>query len=136
MASAVDDAEHRLAVLTNWGFWGSFAIATVASGFATDNVLVSLAGYAMLAAGFVSHVIVNWVWHASFRNGEIAAAFGLFGVAVVTFLASWLLEPGFSRADVYSGLLGLVLVLAGFLAYLTTRFGLRGSFSMFHIQRH
>jgi hypothetical protein len=130
-----EDAEHRLAVLTNWGFWGGFAIALVASGFAADSVVVSLAGYGLLVAGFVSHVIVNWVYGTGFRNGEVTAAFGLFGVAVVTFLLSWLLNPLFSRADVVSGLAGLAIVVFGFIVYLTTRFGLRGSFSMFHIQQ-
>jgi hypothetical protein len=136
MARAEEDAEHRLAVLTTWGFFGGFAVAMVATGFSADSVAAAAAGYALIAAGFVAHLIVNWVYKAGFRNGEITAAFGLFGVAVAVFMASWLFNPDFSRADVYSGLLGLSTVVVGFLAYLTTRYGLRGSFSMFHIQRH
>jgi hypothetical protein len=136
MTRVEEDAEHRLAVLTGWMFFGGLAVAMIASGFSADSVPAAAAGYALMAAGFVAHLVVNWVYRAGFRNGEIAAAFGLFGTAVAVFMASWLFNPEFSRADVASGLLGLATVVLGFLAYLTTRYGLRGSFSMFHIQRH
>jgi hypothetical protein len=134
MPTAEEDAEHRLAVLTTWGLFGPFALAVGASGFAADRYLVCLGAYGLLAAAFVAHVIVNWVYGRGFRNGEVAAAIGIYGVAVLVFMASWLLDPAFSTADVYAGLTGLVLAIGGFLGYLITRYGLRGSFSMFHIR--
>jgi hypothetical protein len=129
-----EDHEHRLAVLTSWSLWGSFGTASVISAFAWDSYLVALCGYALLITGFVSHIIINWVYRTSFRNGEIVTGISLFGVCVLMFLASWLFDPDFTRVDVYSGLTGLAVTVAAFLAYLTTRYGLTGSFSMFHMR--
>lgn len=134
MMTKEEDAEHRLAVLTNWGLFTPFAVAVGASGFAADSYWVCLAAYALIAAAFTAHIVLNWIWRTGFRPGEAAAAIGLYGVAVLLFLAGWLLDPTFSEADIYAGLTGLVLAVVGFLAYLITRYGLGGSFSMFHIR--
>lgn len=134
MTEPEEDAEHRLAVLANWGLFSPFALATGTSGFSADSYLLCLSAYALVALAFVAHIVINWVWKTGFRPGETAAAIGLYGVAVLVFMASWLLDATFSDTDVYAGLTGLVLAIVGFLAYLITRYGLRGSFSMFHIR--
>lgn len=133
--NADNDAEHRLAVLTSWALFGSFSLAFIASGFRADRFLIACAGYALVVAGFVSHIIINRVYRAEFRLGEIATAVTLFGVAILSFMASWLFEPGFSETDVLVGIVGLVVVIACFFAYLATRHGVSGAFSMFHTHR-
>jgi hypothetical protein len=126
------DMENRLAVLTNWGLWGSFGIGFVLSGFRSHAYPVGLFGFGLLAAGFVCHLIINRIYGVDFREGEIATAFGLSGIAILGFVASWIFDPAFTRADVMLGLTGCIAAVAGVFAYVATRFGLRGSFSMFH----
>lgn len=133
--AAEQDLEHRVAVLTNWGFWGVLGAGFVLSGFEMDFYFLALFGFALLVAGFVAHLIVNRIYAAGFRTGEVAAGFGIFGVAVLAFIVSWLLDPTFSDVDVLSGITGIVVVIGSFLVYVATRFGLKGSFSMFHTDR-
>ena len=135
MTKADNDAEHRLAVLTSWALFGAFGIAIVASGFRQDQFLLSSAGYAVLIAGFIAHIIINRIYLSDFRVGEIATAITLFGVATLAFMGNWALAPDFSEADVESGLLGLVLVVVCFIVFIAIRHGFRGAFSMFHIHR-
>lgn len=135
MTDADSDAEHRLAVLTSWGLFGSLSLGTVATAFRADSVVVAIAGYAILVAGFVAHLVINRIYRRDFRSGEIATAFTLFGVAVLAFLASWAFDPAFTATDVEIGLVGLTVVIAGFLVYVITRYGLTGAFSMFHPHR-
>lgn len=127
--------DHRVAVLTNWGFWGSFGVAVLVSGFSEDAYLLGLAGLALFAAGFVGHVIINHVWRTGFRDGEVATAMIAFGIAVLGFVLTWIAEPGMSRPRVYLALTGVALAVGGLFIYLASRFGLRGAFSMFHTDR-
>lgn len=129
------DAEHRLAVLTSWGLFGSFSLGVVLTGFRADQIAIIGAGYLLLAAGFISHLVINRIYAMPFRAGEIATAISLFGVAALSLIANWAFDPGFSETDVQGGILGLAVVLFGFITYLATRFGLRGAFSMYHIDR-
>ena len=126
------DLDSRFAVLTSWGLWGSFGLGFVLTGFRSGLLGFGLAGFALLAAGFVSHVIVNRVYGRTFTDGEIASALGLFGLAVLGFVISWLLDPGLDRTSVTLALTGCTVGVAGFFAYVATRYGLRGAFSMFH----
>lgn len=135
MSEAETDAEQRLAVLTSWGLFGAFSLAIVATGFRADDILVSAAGYLVLVAGFVSHLIINRIYDIGFRSGEIAAGISAFGLAAVSFMAFWAFDPNFTTQDMLSGLLGLAVAAACFVVYLATRFGLKGAFSMFHIHR-
>ncbi len=129
---ADQDMENRLAVLTSWGLLGPFGIGFVLSGFRSGIYAVGLFGFGLLVIGFVSHLIINRIYGVDFRNGEIASAFGLFGVATLGFVATWVFDPAFGRNAVLLGLTGCSLAVAGVFAYVATRYGLRGSFSMFH----
>jgi DMSO/TMAO reductase YedYZ heme-binding membrane subunit len=127
--------ESRIAVLTNWGFLGAFGVGFVLSGFRSDSYLLGLLGFALLAAAFVAHLIINRIYAIEFAEGEIAAAFAIFGLALLGFVASWLFTPNFDRTQVELGLTGSALAVVGCFAYVVTRHGLKGSFSMFHIKR-
>jgi hypothetical protein len=135
MTDADADSEHRLAVLTSWAMFGSFSLGTAISGFRADQVLIICAGYLLLVAGFVSHIVINRIYLTDFRAGEIATAIAAFGVAVLSFMVNWAFDPGFSQTAVLGGILGVVVVIGCFVAYLATRYGMKGAFSMFHIHR-
>ncbi len=128
------DLENRLAVLTNWSFLGSFGVCFVLSGFAESQYLVGLAGFALIGVAFVSHLIINRIFGTSFRDGEVTTAVAAFGVALLAFVLAWIVAPGMDRPRVWLGLTGAALGVGGLFAYLTARFGLINSFSMFHIK--
>jgi hypothetical protein len=133
-AQAESDLENRLAVLTNWSFWGSFGTCFVMSGFAESRYLIGLAGFALIAVAFVSHLIINRMYGTSFRNGEITTAVSAFGVALLAFILAWIVSPDMDRSRVWLGLTGAALGVGGTFTYLAARFGLVNSFSMFHIK--
>jgi hypothetical protein len=133
-AQAESDLENRLAVLTNWSFWGSFGMCFVLSGFAENRYLIGVAGFALIGVAFVSHLIINRVFETSFRNGEITTAAAAFGIALLAFILAWIVAPDMDRPRVWLGLTGAALGVGGMFAYLTARFGLINSFSMFHIK--
>jgi hypothetical protein len=130
------DLEDRLAVLTNWSFWGSFGLCFLLSGFAQSQYFVGLFGFILLGAGFVSHLIINRVFNTTFRNGEVASAIGIFGIGVLGFILVWIVDPALARPRVWLGLTGAAISVGGLFAYLATRFGLKNSFSMFHMKNH
>ncbi len=135
MTEADNDAEHRLAVLTSWGLFGPLSLGMVATAFRADSLAVAAGGYGILLAGAISHIVINRIYRRDFRPGEVVAAISLFGVAVIAFLAAWVLPPGLTPGGVVIGLAGLGLVVAGFVIYLVTRHGLTSAFSMFHSER-
>jgi hypothetical protein len=135
MSEAEDDAEHRLAVLTNWALFAPLSLGTVATAFRADSVVMAGAGYAMLVAGAISHLVINRIYRRDFRPGEVATAISLFGVAVLAFLAAWIFPPGLTPIGVAIGLGGLAVVVVGFVVYLVARHGMTGAFSMFHPER-
>lgn len=133
-AQVESELENRLAVLTNWSFWGSFGTCFVLSGFAESRYLIGVAGFALIGVAFVSHLIINRVFGTSFRNGEITTAVSAFGVALLAFILAWIVAPDMDRRRVWLGLTGAALGVGGAFTYLAARFGLINSFSMFHIK--
>jgi hypothetical protein len=133
-AQVESEFENRLAVLTNWSFWGSFGACFVLSGFAESRYLIGVAGFALIGVAFVSHLIINRVFGTSFRNGEITTAVSAFGVALPAFILAWIVAPDMDRPRVWLGLTGAALGVGGAFTYLAARFGLINSFSMFHIK--
>ena len=127
--------ESRFAVLTSWALWAPFGTGFVLSGFRAEDLTLGLFGFALLAAGAVSHLVVNRVYGVDFSDGQIAAAAGLFVVSLLGFLGSWVSSPHFGQTDVLLGLIGSTIVVAGAFVYVAARYGLRGSFSMFHMKR-
>jgi hypothetical protein len=128
------DLEDRLAVLTNWSFWGSFGLCFLLSGFVQSQYFVGLLGFGLFGAGFVCHLIINRVFATTFRDGEVTTAIGVFGVGVLGFILVWIADPALARPRVWLGLTGTAIAVGGLFAYLSTRFGLKNSFSMFHMK--
>ena len=125
------DSEHRLAVITSWGFFGSFAFCFVVDGFSNGNLLPGLFGFALFIAGFAAHVIINWIFKTDFTAGEAALGFVVFVVAALSFIGSWLFDPKFAATNLAIGLAGFGAIVACVIFYLFARYGMRGSFTLF-----
>jgi hypothetical protein len=133
----IRQTERRLAVVANWALFGSFGLGLIQSGAASGRGAIGLLGFALIIVGFIAQVIINRIYGGGFTAGEIALGFSAFGIAVIGFVAAWIFDPRFGAADVVTGLSGFAAIIACFIAYLVTRYGLRGSFSMFHqMRRH
>ncbi len=130
--ATIQATEKRLAVATSWALFASFGLCFILSGFGAQQWLYGLAGFALIVAGFISHVIINVVFKKGFSEGEIVTGFIAFGVSLVCFILACLLDPALGPTDVAMGIGGFAAIVACFLVYLITKFGLRGAFSQFH----
>jgi hypothetical protein len=125
------DSEHRLAVITDWGFFGAFAFCFVLSGFTRADLAAGLLGFALFIVAFIGHVILNWIFRTDFTAGEAALGFVVFVVAALSFIGSWLFDPKFGAINLAIGLVGFGAIVASVLFYLFTKYGMRGSFTLF-----
>ncbi|MAS05132.1 MAG: hypothetical protein CL534_10660 [Ahrensia sp.] len=125
--------ERDLLVFSIWAVFGFGGLAFVLEGFSRDAYLVSLAGIGAIVAGFISHIIVNAVFDASFKAGESALGIGVFGVLALVFIIGWA-SGDLSQDDYWSGLTLFAVLGFGLPLYLSTRYGLRGAFSRFHLK--
>jgi hypothetical protein len=134
--ATVRETERKLAIITSWGVAGSFGLSCIMSGFNQNQLALGLLGFALLIAAFVAHLIIGSMFGLMFDTGEVIVGFILFGIGLVAFAASWIFDPRFDSVDVAMGLAGFAAIIACFFVYLVTRFGLKGSFSMFHQLRN
>lgn len=102
-------------------------------GFSRDAYLVSLAGIVAIVLGFAAHIVINAIFATGFRPGEAALGIGTFGIIALAFIGGWA-TGGLSASDYWSGLTLFAVLALGMPVYLSTRYGLRGAFSRFHIR--
>ena len=133
--ATVRETERTLAVVTSWGLFGSFGLGFILSGVASEQITIGLLGFATLVIGFIAHVIINRFFGTGFRNGEVVVGFLVFGVSLLGFMGGWIFDPNFDNASTVIGLAGFGAIIACFVVYLVAKFGLKGSFSMFHRMR-
>jgi hypothetical protein len=125
-----DLREHRLAIMTGWGFFGSFGICLILSGFAENSLIAGLSGFVVVVAGFVAHIILNRIYGAGFSQAQIALGLAAFTVGVFCFIASVLFGGILGEADVAIGLVGFSGLAAAFVTYIVINYGVRGSYQM------
>ena len=65
------------------------------SGFNDSQLAFGLVGFALLIAGFVSHLIIGNLFGVMFDRGEVIVGFILFGIGLLAFMASWIFDPRF-----------------------------------------
>ena len=130
--TTIRQTERRLAVIANWGVAGPFGLGLIQSGMSDGGIILGLLGFALIVVGFLAQLIINRVFGQGFSRGEIALGFMAFGIAVLGFIFAWLFDPAFDTADKVIGLSGFAALIGCFLIYLIARYGLKGSFSMFH----
>lgn len=125
--------DRSILVFAIWSVLGLLGLAIVLEGLNRDVWLLAASGVAVLVAAFVAHIVVNAIFHTGFSRGETALGIAAYGVLGLVFIAGWL-SGGLSLLNFYSGLTFFGVIAAGFIAYLSTRHGLRGAFSQFHIK--
>lgn len=130
---STQNTERDLLVFSIWAVLGFAGLAFLLEGFTRDSYFVCLLGTALIVAAFVAHIIVNFLFQQGFRPGETVLGIGAFGVLTFTFIAG-VLSGSMSMVDYYSGLTLFSILIVGFIAYLSTRHGLRGAFSRFHVK--
>lgn len=133
---AIEETEKRLAVVTNWAFFGSFGSSFILSGFDGGVLAMGLIGFAVLVLGFIAHVIINRIFDAGFSKGEVAFGLIVFGISVLSFIGSWIFDPHFGGVNIVIGLAGFSAIVACLIIYIVIKFGLKGSFSMIHRLRN
>ena len=126
--------ERDLLVFSIWAVLGFGGLCLVLEGFARDSYPVSLAGIAAIVAAFVAHIIVNGIFNTGFRPGETALGISAFGILAVGFIGGWAFGE-LSPADYWAGLTLFAVLAFGLLADLSTRYGMRGAFSRFHLKQ-
>lgn len=124
--------ERDLLVFSIWAVLGFGGLAFLLEGFSRDSYIVSCAGIAAILAGFIAHMVVNAIFDGGFRPGEAALGVGVFGVLVLVFIGGWITD-GLSTIDYWSGLTLFAVLAFGLPIYLSTRYGMRGAFSRFHL---
>jgi hypothetical protein len=115
--------ERDLLVFSIWAVLGLLGLGFLLEGLTRDAYPLALIGILLVVAGFVAHIIVNQIFGNGFRRGETALGIGAFGALALVFMA-----------DYASGLTLFGVLVAGLVAYLATRHGLRGAFSQFHFK--
>ena len=121
-----------MAAYTNWAFFGSFGFCLALSGFADSDLLAGLAGFAIVLLGFAAHLIINQIFATRFTSGEIALGLILFGLSLIGFIGSWLLDPNFTNVNMIIGLVGVGAIVVSFIATIFIKFGIRESYLMIH----
>ncbi|PHP65801.1 hypothetical protein CSC94_17085 [Zhengella mangrovi] len=125
--------ERDLLVFSIWAVLGSGGLCFLLEGFSRDSYLLSLIGIAAIVASFVAHFIVNGIFGVGFGPGEAALGIGVFGVILMVFIGGWAIGA-LSESDYWSGLTLFAVLALGLPVYLSTRYGLRGAFSHFHVR--
>lgn len=133
MREPAKPVERGILVFAIWATLGFLGLGIVLEGFSRDSWAISAAGVATLVTAFVAHMVANAVFRTGFTRGEAALGIGTYGLLGAVFLLG-VVGGEMSMTDYYSGLTLFGVLAAGFLAYLTTRHGLRGAFSQFHIR--
>lgn len=127
--------ERKLAVMTNWAFFGSFGLCLVLSGFNAENLAAGLIGFTLVILGFVAHVIVNHIFHTHFSDGEVALGFVVYAVSLLVFVVSWIAVPHFGFVNIVIGISGFAALAACFVFYMAATHGVRGSIVLLDVIR-
>ncbi|MCZ4291249.1 hypothetical protein [Hoeflea alexandrii] len=125
--------ERDLLVFSIWAVLGFGGLALLVEGFSRDSYVISLAATLTIILGFIAHIVVNAVFDCGFKPGETALGISAFGAVALAFIIGWAMG-GLSAADYWSGLTLLAALGFGLPIYLSTRYGMRGAFSSFHVR--
>ncbi len=123
--------QRGILVFSIWAALGFLGLGFVLEGFTRNGVGLSLLGTAIIVAALCAHIVVNAIFRQGFTTGETTLGIAAYGAMVLVFIVGWL-DGGLSPANYLSGVALFGILAAGFIAYLTTRYGLRDAFSQFH----
>ena len=124
--------ERSIFVFCNWLVFGLIGIGFMLEGGVRGDFLIGLIGVAGVAGGFVGHMIINKGFSSNFSVGEVAIGLALFAGGSIAFIVTWLTGQ-LSQEGFFIGLAMLAVLVVGFFAYVTTRYGLGGAFKKFDV---
>lgn len=133
--SRKQQVERHALVLSFWlalGFAGSILVQL---GFRRSDALVTLAGFAVLIAGFIGHIIINKYYETSFTERETALGLLMYSVSLLGFLLLGVFSDAFTRTNFISGAAGFVAIFATVIFFMISRYGLRQAFNFFDVIR-
>lgn len=134
--TASDRLDRHALVMAIWVPSGFVATMLLHFGILHSGSWWIVAGFALLIATFVGHIIVNVVLKTAFTAGETALGGVVFAVALIHLLISWLLFPDWLQPRVFMMLgLGLASLVVTLIVYLLIAFGPRQAFEKFDVIR-
>lgn len=131
--SAASGTERSILIFSIWAVLGFFGLGLFLEGMKTDAWALAATGVGVITLAFIAHIIVNGVFDTGFSQGEAVLGIGAYGVLGLVFVVS-AASGTMTMADYYACLTLFGVLATGFLAYLSTRHGMRGAFSRFHIK--
>lgn len=131
--SSTSGMDRSILVFSIWAVLGFFGLGLFLEGMKNDAWALAATGVGVITLAFIAHIIVNGVFDTGFSQGEAVLGIGAYGVLGLVFVVS-AASGTMTMEDYYSCLTLFGVLAVGFLAYLSTRHGLRGAFSRFHIK--
>ena len=124
--------DREILVHCNWIVSGTTGLGFMLEGSVRSNYFIGLMGCIIIIAGFVGHLIVNYIFERNFTIGEVALGMGLFVIGALIFI--WFsLGDGLSEIGFFIWLTLFALLTFGSLVYLVTRYGAGGAFRKFDV---
>lgn len=125
--------ERSILIFSTWAVLGFLGLGIFLEGLSRDSWAISALGVAGIVLAFIAHIVINFLSGTGFSRGETTLGIGAYGLLGLVFIIG-AVSGEMTMADYYAGLTLFGVLAAGFLAYLSTRHGLRGAFSRFHIK--
>lgn len=135
VSSPIAALDRHALVMTIWLPAGLVAASLLHLGLGQGRAGFILAGFLAIVAGFVGHVLVNFVYASGFSPRERGLGLALYLLALVAFGFALLLKPGFA-AQAFAPMAGGFLVLFAVVVFtMLTGLGVRGAFESFDVIR-
>ncbi len=131
----LDALDRHALVMAVWLPLVLVAAAAFHYGFATGGWPFIGAGFAVLIAAFVGHVIVNVILGTRFTPSEVALGLVIYCTGVLAFGLAILLSSSFQSLYVLPVSVGLLCVAAVIVITMILWLGLRGAFESFDVIR-
>jgi hypothetical protein len=134
-ARELDALDRHALVMAIWLPLVLVAATAFHYGFAADGWPFISAGFVVLLAAFIGHVIVNIVFETRFTASEVALGLVTYCVSVLGFGLAMLLSSSAQRLYAVPVTLGLLGMASAIVVTMILWLGLRGAFESFDVIR-
>ena len=131
----IDALDRHALVMAVWLPLVLVAAVAFHYGFAAGGWPFMSAGFAVLIAAFVGHVIVNVILGTRFTPPEVALGLVIYCTSLLSFGLAMLLSSGFQSLYVLPVSVGLLCMAAVIVITMILWLGLRGAFESFDVIR-
>jgi hypothetical protein len=131
-----DRLDRHALVMAIWTPSAFVAATLLHRGLSSGGDWWIFAGFVVIFAAFVAHIVANAVLGTDFTTGERALGIVAFAAALLTLLLTVLVGPAGLVARIFLPVgLGLMSLVAAVVAYLVIAFGARAAFEQFDVIR-